>query len=132
MNLVRFNNDADRLFNNWLNDFGWEETSMATNANPASKVIEHDDRFEIMMAVPGLSKSDISIQIEKDVLNISGKETKDNNESLFVDSRFNRSYRLGNNIDVKKVAAKLENGILKLVLQKKEKETPVAIEIDVK
>ena len=130
MNLVRFNSSADRFYNNWLNDFGWEETCVA-NANPTSKVVEHDDRFEIMIAVPGLTKSDISIKIEKNVLKIAGKE-ENSVENDFVNRSFKKAYRLGSNIDAKKVVAKLENGILKQKKKKKENEAPVAIDIDVK
>ncbi|MCL3781517.1 Hsp20/alpha crystallin family protein [Prolixibacteraceae bacterium JC049] len=130
MNIVRFNNNVDRVFNSWMNDFAWDDKCVAQTA-PAAKVVENEEGFEILMAVPGLTKSDISIQVEKNILNISGKDEEGVNAD-FVSKAFKRSYRLGENIDLKKVDAKLENGILKITLVKKEKEAPVSVEIDVK
>ena len=81
----------------------------------------------IEAGVPGLSKSDISIDIESGVLTITGnKVTKSNdtNESVCSSYRelkyssFIRSFALSENIDIETVDAKVENGLLVVKLKK--------------
>mgnify|MGYP003349349287 FL=1 len=96
-------------------------------AYPKVNVTEYENSVVIEAGVPGLSKSDISIDVESGVLTITGnKVTKrnDTNESVCSSYRelkyssFIRSFALSENIDIETVDAKVENGLLVVKLKK--------------
>jgi len=100
-------------------------------SNPAVNVFETDDNFVIEMAVPGLTKKDININIEDDKLTISAKqeadETKEGTTFLrreFSKYDFSRTFNLTDSIDQDSVKAIFKNGILTLTLAKKEEAKP--------
>ena len=94
---------------------------------PDANVIETEKEFKIELAAPGLEKKDFKIEVDKEVLTISvekeemKKEDKDNfRRREFSYNSFFRSFRLPENLLSDKIDAHYENGILKLVLPKKE------------
>eukprot|EP00456_Euglypha_rotunda_P043904 TRINITY_DN3448_c0_g1_i1.p1 TRINITY_DN3448_c0_g1~~TRINITY_DN3448_c0_g1_i1.p1 ORF type:complete len:106 (+),score=27.50 TRINITY_DN3448_c0_g1_i1:226-543(+) len=89
-------------------------------------IVEAKDKYEVQIDLPGIDKKDVKIEIEKNVLNISGerkKEIKEENEKFSRIERsygkFQRSLRLPKDVDQEKVSAKQDNGILVLTLPKK-------------
>ncbi|MFD2724686.1 Hsp20/alpha crystallin family protein [Hyunsoonleella rubra] len=115
-NMVRF----DDIFDD---DFFEEESLM-----PAVNVKEHDEDFEIELAVPGFTKKDFEITIEDDVLHVSGEKKAEEEEKEDDYSRkefsyksFKRSMVLPPSVDLdQEVKATYKNGILNLKLLKKE------------
>jgi len=108
---------------------------------PSVNIFEEDEAFGIELAVPGMHKEDFEIKVEKDQLIIRAKKTK-NAESTdtktkyrrreFNFNSFSRSFHLSDQIDTEKINAKYENGVLKVVLDKKEEakeKEPRTIEI---
>jgi HSP20 family protein len=83
------------------------------------------------MAAPGLTKEDFKINVENDVLTVSNEkktETSEKNEKYtrkeFSYSSFLRSFTLPEIVDMEKINAGYENGILTLTLPKKEEAKP--------
>jgi len=120
--------NLDNFFNAFF-DTGLPEISKADglSKNPAVNVVESDDNFRIEVAVPGLNKKDFNIDIDKDVLTISAKkevETKkeegDYKLREFGFTEFKRVFHLPETVDSNNVKANLKNGILSLILAKKE------------
>lgn len=95
---------------------------------PAINVQEHDKDFEIEFAVPGFSKKDFEVTIEKDLLNVCGKkeleeEVKEDDYSRreFSYESFEKSMLLPPSVDLDQdIKASYKNGILKIKLLKKE------------
>jgi HSP20 family protein len=94
---------------------------------PAVNIKEENDGFNIEMAVPGLSKSDFNIDLEKNMLIISASRQEENmeNEDSYKRREFNydnfsRSFTIGDKIDVEKIKAEYKDGILRVALPKKE------------
>jgi HSP20 family protein len=92
---------------------------------PAIEVTEKDDAFEITAELPGMEPSEIEISVSGGMLTIKGdkkeeKETKEKN--YHVSERrygsFQRSFTLPEGVDMDKIAAKLEKGVLSLTLPK--------------
>lgn len=115
-----FNNYSD-LWNNFFNDDDYSTRSF----NPKVNVREETDMFELEMAVPGISKKDIQINVNSDVLKISHESANDNTDAELSHREFNyasfeRSFRLPDSIDFDKIDAKTENGILTIKLPKRE------------
>jgi HSP20 family protein len=106
---------------------------------PAVDVLEHKDSIVVKADLPGLTKEDVNVSIENNILTISGEkkleqEHKDGDavrlERYY--GSFNRAFTLPSTVDVNKVNAKFENGVLELTLTKKEEAKPRQIRIDVK
>jgi HSP20 family protein len=98
-------------------------------AVPAANISETDNDFTIALAVPGLSKEDFKIEIENNLLTIFSekKESKEENtenytRKEFMVGSFSRSFTLPKSIDTEKIQAQYNNGILNVVLPKKEEE----------
>lgn len=99
----------------------------AKTFNSIAMDINEDDKYYYVKAdVPGFSKEDIEISLDKELLTIKGtmKETKEQNEKTYLrrertESNFERTIKIYDEIDSSKIEAKLENGILNLTLPKK-------------
>jgi len=95
---------------------------------PAINVVEKDNVFDVEVAVPGFSKKDFNITIDDGMLNISAErktESKKESDNFihkeFTCKSFIRSLLLPDNVDQDtKLKAHYEDGILKLLLQKRE------------
>ncbi|NKI32932.1 Hsp20/alpha crystallin family protein [Croceivirga thetidis] len=119
------------LFNDLLSPdwFGGLENG---NRNvPAVNIKENDDNFELELAIPGLKKEDVNIEVDESILTISSEarhesESKEANftRKEFSFSSFKRAFSLPETIDEDKIHAKHEEGILKLTLPKKEEALP--------
>ena len=124
------NNIFDDLFNNTLTNFVGSD--FASNI-PAVNISEATNDFKIELAVPGLEKEDFKINVEKDQLTISVKKensTEVTDEKFtrkeFNYSAFTRNFLLPEGVESRAITANYENGILGIVLPKKEeaKELP--------
>ena len=132
MSLVKFSGHYpsffDRFFENDWFDWGNRDFSDTNSTLPAVNIKESAENFEVEVAAPGLEKKDFKIELDHDVLTISS-EKKDEKESEegqeftkreFSYQSFSRSFTLPNTADSEKIEATYENGILRVVIAKKE------------
>jgi HSP20 family protein len=103
----------------------WMSKGLTRNI-PSANIKETAKDYSIELAAPGLEKGDFKIDIENDVLSISAEkkhEEKEETEKFtrheFEYNAFNRSFRLPESVNIDKVDAKYENGLLHLTIQKK-------------
>jgi len=117
-------NSLSELMNNFLN-----EERVCNNqffAIPPANIIESKFDFRIEIAAPGFEKSDFKIDLDKNLLTISlEKKIDENNDEKFTLKEyaynvFNRSFRISDKINTEKINAIYKNGILQIVLPKKE------------
>jgi HSP20 family protein len=94
---------------------------------PSVNIVEEKEDFRIELAVPGLDKKDIKIDLDNNVLTISSeKEEKKEDEDNKVMRRefryasFTRSFTLPDVADYEKINASHSNGILTITIPKKE------------
>ena len=78
----------------------------------------NDNEYSVEFIVPGLSKTDITIVVEENQLKVSHEKTEET--SKYVNS-FSRIFDLPENIDDKKISAKVEDGVLRVLLPKTKK-----------
>lgn len=125
--------NAPSLFTDFFGrDFFNDEffTEPVSNLLPATNVKELPDKYSLELAVPGMNKEDISVALEDDVLIIRGVHKEEKKEEgrytrlEFTTGSFERTFRLPKSIAVEQVDAKYENGILRLVLPKRESAQP--------
>lgn len=102
-------------------------------------IYHEDDKFMVEVDMPGFDKEDIVVEFKGDVLSIDAKmsdEVEDtSNKNYYYRSRSSKSYSRQirfNNVDSEKVDAAYDNGVLKVTLPTKDKETENVNRIDVK
>lgn len=105
---------------------------------PAANVSEHEKKFILKLAVPGLEKKDFDISVDQNVLLISSKqrksaETQEDNftKKEYSYSSFKRSFALPENVKNEEVEANYKNGELIITLPKKELSVIKAKQIEV-
>jgi HSP20 family protein len=100
-----------------------------TSSMPAVNIKESDKDFILELAVPGIDKKDLKIDINDDVVTISSEsrsEKEEDNDGYkrkeFSYSTFCRSFYLPENVNRDKIQASYKDGILKVELPKQEEE----------
>ena len=99
------------------------------NSMPAVNIREDDKKYLLDLAIPGIDKKDLKIDIEEEVLTISS-ETKNEHEDEsdgykrkeFSYSSFCRSFQIPENVNKEKIEASYKDGILSVMLPKAEEE----------
>lgn len=94
---------------------------------PAVNIHETNDSYHLEVSAPGLNKDDFKVNLDKGLLTISyeKKNEQENSEYQtrrreFSVSSFKRSFSVDEKINADGIEAKYENGILKLLLPKKD------------
>jgi len=92
---------------------------------PAIEVFEKEDKFVVKAEVPGIKEEDIDISVIGDTLTIKGEkkaETETKEEDYYCCERsygsFFRSIALPSNVDINKIEADCEDGVLEISLPK--------------
>jgi HSP20 family protein len=128
--LTTWSDILDRYFENDNRlDYG-------NSSSPKVNIIENDGHYRIDMYVPGVSKADLKIEVEKDVLTISKPVKQDEEEAEYRLREFNigyfeRRFTLSDDIKSDEIKADYVNGILSVTLPKKEEAKPVKREISI-
>lgn len=121
-----FSSLIDRFFNDSVTRYGGTTLSFV----PSVDVLEDDKGYDVQVAVPGMNKDDFKVDINDNVLTVSGerklnRETR-NNGVYSVETqygKFSRSFTLPEDVDSAKIKAKYNNGILEIRIPKDEKKT---------
>jgi HSP20 family protein len=102
-------------------------------------VYEQDGNFIVRAAVPGVAPEDLNVQVEKNVLSISGEHKQaEATEDTKVYRRevnygtFSRSVRLPENLNLEAVDAEFKNGVVTISIPKIEEPKPQPIKINVR
>lgn len=126
MNLIRFNNSANylNLFDQIMND-NYQRNNNHACWKPAANIIENENSFKLSLAVPGLDKDDIKIDLEDNLLTISSeKEVEKENVNFsrkeFGYHSFSRSFTLPKTVKIDSIEADYKNGLLNITIPKME------------
>ena len=124
----------DDLWRNWPARFTSDTTRPMLR--PAMDVIENDDNLTVRIDLPGLSPDDVKVEIEDNILTISGAVgdtiEKEGDRYHYRErsyGSFQRSVRLPNTIDTEKVDATFENGVLNIAMPKLPQAQPKQISV---
>jgi HSP20 family protein len=106
---------------------------------PAADVLETDDAFRVVLDMPGHDAKAIRIEVEKDTLTVQSERKfvepgKDEvvHRSERAHGAFFRSLALPASVDAAKVEARYENGVLTVVLPKRDEAKPRKIQVNAK
>jgi HSP20 family protein len=148
MNLVRFYQPRysvnKNLVNEMMNSFltnDYHENYLQNCRKPAINIFESENDFKIEMMLPGFTREDLKINFHNEMLTIKvdNKETegRNNEEYKFVRREFEvynfeKQFKVPQSVKAEAIDAKFENGILNIVLPKKEEaleKAPVDIKV---
>ncbi len=124
----------DDFFKPWNE---WFDNSSAflgrTMTVPAVNIVENKEDYMVSLAVPGMKKEDFNIDVEGNMLTISSEkeESKEEKEDKYTRkeynySSFSRSFTLPDEVNKEKIEAKYVDGVLKLMLPKREEAKKLA------
>jgi len=104
----------------------WSGNSTST---PAVNIREDEKKYSLELAVPGMDRKDVKIDINEDVLTVSSEKKTETDENQngyrrkeFSYSSFCRSFYLPENVNREKIEARYKDGILTIELPKHEEE----------
>ena len=105
---------------------------------PAFEVRETPEAYKFLADLPGVKENEVELQLTGNRLTISGKreaELEEKRENLFVHERcygmFTRTFALPDGVDVDHVIARMENGVLTVVVPKRPEVQPKRIPIGI-
>ena len=105
---------------------------------PAMDLVETEDAFVLRADLPGLSEQDVNIELEDNVLTVSGErkaEHEERKEGYYRVERasgsFSRSLTLPEGVDPEAVSANFERGVLEVRVPKPEQRKPRRVAISV-
>ena len=123
----RFGNFPGRL---------WEAPASTTVWNPAVDIFENDNEVIVKAELPGMEAKDIDVKLENNVVTLRGerrfeKEAKEENYHRIEREygSFSRAFSLPVTVNAEKVTAEYKDGVLTIVLPKKEEIKPKPIKI---
>jgi len=102
---------------------------------PAVDILENQNEIVILADMPGVDGKDVDIDLREDVLSIRGAVSPvEDEKEVSVYREYNwgdyfRQFTLTEVIDQEKISAKMDEGVLRLTLPKKEKVKPKKIQI---
>jgi len=116
------------LFNDWFNDsvFGGQRTI----TSPALNILERENGFCIELAVPGMEKENIKVDINKENQLVISAEKKAESEEKeerylrreFAYSQFVKTLTLPDDVDKEAIKAAYDNGVLTVEIPRKQKQ----------
>lgn len=124
----------------FLDDDFWGSGSNALVNRAPVNIRETDKTYELDLMAPGLKKEDFRIRMDNKVLTVAFERKEENKEedqngkvlrSEFRHESFSRSFNLGDTVDPSGITARYADGILHLVLPKKEEAQRMTREITI-
>jgi HSP20 family protein len=113
-----------------------EHTTPLKRYMPATDIVEDENQLLVYMDMPGVSKDKISVKLEKNILRIEGQidmKAYADLKPLYTEynvGNYTRQFELSNTIDQSKIEAKMDSGVLSLVLPKVPEAQPRTIQIN--
>ena len=131
------------LFNEFFNDEFWGLTPARQFASPAVNISESEKEYQVEIAAPGISREDFKVRLENDdelVIALEKKEEKkeEGQKKTYLRREFShvsyhQTFIIPEDVDVEKISASMNDGVLSVVLPKKEVtvKTPASRQIEI-
>ena len=126
----------NRLFDDAGRGWRADEPAATTTWSPSVDIFETEGEIVVKAELPGMDRKGITLHLENNVLTLRGerkfeKETKEENYHRIERSygNFSRSFSIPAMVDAENIRADYKDGVLKIVLPKKEQAKPKQIKI---
>jgi len=136
--ILPLRNKVDRIFNKF---FDVAEEPMLTTAKwaPVADILETKDAFIVRAELPGVDEKDVNIEIENNILTLKGErkfevktDEKDFRRIERNYGKFMRTFTLPPNVHNDRITAAYANGVIEVIVPKKEEAKPKKITLDIK
>ncbi len=135
--LESLQNRMSRLFEEQYGDRREEALTSGAFVPPVD-IYEDQHGIQLKLEVPGIDQKDLNINVENNILTISGerKFEQEQKEENFhrIERRygsFTRSFTLPNTVDTGKITADYNSGVLSIRLVKREEAKPKQIKVNI-
>jgi len=139
--LVTFQDRLNRIFEDAFRGSrgaSEEEWALGGSWAPSVDIYEQEGNLVLKAELPGIDPKDVDVRVENNVLTLSGERKLDTEVKRDGYHRversygaFSRSFTLPNVVDTDKIKAEFKEGVLRLVLPKKEEAKPKQISISI-
>lgn len=131
--LASLREEIDRLFNEFAQGFPrlddvWSidlPKLAGASFTPATDLVENDGDYRLTVELPGMEEKNVEVEVDGGMLTIKGEKEekkKESGDERHISERrygyFRRSLRLPDDVDADKISAKLDKGVLRVVLPK--------------
>jgi len=130
--------EMNRLFGSAFDAQAGGESNGGARWIPAMDLVEEEDHFVLSADLPGVDEDDISVELEDNVLSISGQrrsQREKRREGYYrierAAGKFSRSLTLPEGIDPDGIQASFEKGVLVVRVPKPEERKPRRVAINV-
>jgi HSP20 family protein len=130
--------EMNRLFNSFFDTPTHSSGAPLRRYVPAMDLVDAGEAFVLKADLPGLSESDVSIEVRDNVLTVSGErksEHEDRKAGFYRVERsygsFRRSLTLPEGVDPAAVTATFDKGVLEVTVPKPEQQAPRKVQITV-
>lgn len=137
--LIRLQETVNRLFEDVLgrsSSPGGEEDTVPGGWHPALDLIEESGRYVVRADLPGVAPGEVDVLVEKGHLVLRGERRNDQgvamNSYLRIErprGRFSARLHLPASVDTQRIEASQQNGVLEILLPKRQEETAGTIEV---
>lgn len=128
--------EVDSLFDRFFDRDSGSDQGGSAVWSPRTDLLETDDAFRLRLDVPGMTKDDITINVQNNTLTVSGERsserTDEGEEYVRVErafGNFHRTFTLPDAVEADRIEAAYENGELTIHVPKTETSTRRQIEI---
>jgi HSP20 family protein len=135
--LTSLQSEMNRLFNTFF-DVPPSNGGAVRRWVPAMDLVETEEHFIVRADLPGLTENDVAIELEDNVLTLSGERTSEHEERKEgyyrverASGAFSRSLTLPEGIDPDAVEASFQHGVLEVRVPKPEARKPRKVSISV-
>jgi HSP20 family protein len=130
--------EMNRLFSSFFDTPTTGNGASARRWSPAMDLVETDAYFVLKADLPGVAESDVSIEVERNVLTIAGErkaEHEAKHEGYYRLERatgsFSRALTLPEGVDTEAVTARFDNGVLEVRIPKPAQAKPRRVRIGI-
>lgn len=112
-----------------------QQETRAAALRPPVDIFEDDNAIHVLADVPGVTTESLKVEVDNDLLTLEGDIHLDMPEGLSASyaevrgSRYQRQFRLGREVDAEGIRAEVRNGVLDLVLPKRDTHRRRRIEV---
>ena len=126
------------MMNQVLGDSGqeWPRVSTVATSAPAVDITETDDEYRIRAEIPGVSKGDVTVELEQGLLIIRGEKKSRRDETHERGRRlecsygaFSRGFSLPQDANPEKINAEFKDGVLNVAIKKSPETKPRQIAV---
>lgn len=117
-----------------MNELEKKQEQQSSVVQPACSICEEDEKVRLRIEMPGVSRENIEVSVEKNELSLIGRQTVKEVEGTYLlreraHGEFHKRFIIDESIDRDKIEAVMADGILTLTLSKKDAAKPRKVQI---